>query len=96
MQRHEKKILEASVKNDYSFRKAFLEGAFTVPGDGCIDYKPFLSILRDVNYNGWLVVEAEQDPAKANPYEYSKKVSIIYIRQLKIVVLKLLINDILK
>ncbi len=68
-----KKILEASVKNDYSFRKAFLEGAFTVPGDGCIDYKPFLSILRDVNYNGWLVVEAEQDPAKANPYEYSKK-----------------------
>ena len=44
----------------------------------------------------WLAVEAEQDPAKANPYEYSKKVSIIYIRQLKIVVLKLLINDILK
>ena len=73
MQRHEKKILEASVQNDYSFRKAFLEGAFTVPGDGCIDYKPFLNILRGVNYNGWLVVEAEQDPAKANPYEYSKK-----------------------
>ena len=68
-----KKILEESVQKDYSFRKAFLEGAFTVPGDGCIDYKPFLNILRNVNYNGWLVVEAEQDPAKANPYEYSKK-----------------------
>ena len=68
-----KKILDESIKNDYSFRKAFLEGAFTVPGDGCIDYKPFLSLLREKNYSGWLVVEAEQDPAKANPYEYSKK-----------------------
>ena len=33
-------VLEKSLKNDYSFRQAFLEGAFTVPGDGCIDYKP--------------------------------------------------------
>ena len=68
-----KRILDKSIQNDYSFRKAFLEGAFTVPGDGCIDYKPFLNILKNVNYCGWLVVEAEQDPAKANPYEYSKK-----------------------
>ena len=73
----------------YSFRKAFLEGAFTVPGDGCIDYKPFLNILKNVNYCGWLVVEAEQDLAKANPYEYSKKDLIIYSKQRKIVVLKL-------
>lgn len=68
-----KSILERSLKNDYSFRQAFLEGAFTVPGDGCIDYEPFLKILKENNYSGWVVVEAEQDPAKANPFEYSKK-----------------------
>ena len=66
-------ILKKSLKEDLSFRHAFLEGAFTVPGDGCIDYKPFLQILKNFNYSGWLVVEAEQDPKKANPFEYAKK-----------------------
>jgi len=67
-----KNVLEKSLKNDSTFRQAFLDGAFTVPGDGCIDYKPFLTVLKDRNYEGWLVVEAEQDPAKANPFEYAK------------------------
>ncbi len=67
-----KNILEKSLKNDSTFRQAFLDGAFTVPGDGCIDYKPFLTVLKKRNYEGWLVVEAEQDPAKANPFEYAK------------------------
>ena len=67
-----KDVLEKSLKIDSTFRQAFLDGAFTVPGDGCIDYKPFLTILRKKNYKGWLVVEAEQDPAKANPFEYAK------------------------
>ena len=67
-----KNILEKSLKNDSTFRQAFLDGAFTVPGDGCIDYKPFLTVLKNRNYEGWLVVEAEQDPAKANPFEYAK------------------------
>ena len=67
-----KKVLDNSLKNDSTFRQAFLDGAFTVPGDGCIDYKPFLKVLKDNNYKGWLVVEAEQDPSKANPYEYAK------------------------
>ena len=66
------RFLEKSLKNDYSFRQAFLEGAFTVPGDGCIDYMPLFNILKQKNYSGWLVVEAEQDPAKANPFEYAK------------------------
>ena len=52
-------ILKKSLKEDLSFRYAFLEGAFTVPGDGCIDYKPFLQTLKNLNYSGWLVVEAE-------------------------------------
>ena len=67
-----KDVLEKSLKNDSSFRQAFLDGAFTVPGDGCINYKPFLTVLKNNNYEGWLVVEAEQDPAKANPFEYAK------------------------
>ncbi len=68
-----KNILDKSLKEDLSFRGAFLEGAFTVPGDGCIDYKPLFDILKKNNYSGWLVVEAEQDPKKANPLEYAIK-----------------------
>ena len=67
-----KNVLERSLKNNNTFRQAFLDGAFTVPGDGCIDYIPFLTVLKKKNYEGWLVVEAEQDPAKANPFEYAK------------------------
>ena len=47
-------------------------GVFTVPGDGCIDYDSIFQTLKDNNYKGWFVVEAEQDPAKANPFEYAK------------------------
>ena len=68
-----KDVLDKSLKKDLSFRGAFLEGAFTVPGDGCIDYKPLFDILKKNNYSGWLVVEAEQDPKKANPLEYAIK-----------------------
>ena len=67
-----KNVLENSLENDLSFRDAFLKGAFTVPGDGCIDYKPLFDILKTKDYSGWLVVEAEQDPMKANPFEYAK------------------------
>ena len=67
-----KNVLDKSLSQDSSFRQAFLDGAFTVPGDGCIDYKPLLNFLKKINYEGWLVVEAEQDPAKANPLEYAK------------------------
>ena len=67
-----KDVLDTALKNDLSFIDAFFAGAFTVPGDGCINYKYFLKILKDLNYKGWLVVEAEQDPKKANPFEYGK------------------------
>ncbi len=67
-----KEVLDSSLLNDLSFRDSFLEGVFTVPGDGCIDYKSLLEILYDNNYSKWLVVEAEQDPKKANPLKYAK------------------------
>jgi inosose dehydratase len=56
-----------------SFQEGVELGVFTVPGDGAIDFRPILEVLADVNYQGWLVVEAEQDPNKAIPLEYAKK-----------------------
>ena len=67
-----KNIFSYSIKNDLSFQDSFLEGVFTVPGDGCIDYDPLIKILYESGYNKWLVIEAEQDPKKANPLEYAK------------------------
>lgn len=48
-------------------------GTFTIPGDGVIDFDPIFDILDRAGYEGWMVVEAEQDPAKANPFEYAVK-----------------------
>ena len=48
-----KEVLDSSLLNDLSFRDSFLEGVFTVPGDGCIDYKPLLEILYNNNYSKW-------------------------------------------
>ena len=67
-----KNVLETALRNDLSFIDAFFAGTFTVPGDGCINYKTFLSLLKTLDYKGWIVVEAEQDPKKANPLEYGK------------------------
>ena len=54
-----------------SFMEAVIDGIFTVPGDGCIDYPAILRVLADAGYAGWLVVEAEQDPQKAHPLTYA-------------------------
>ncbi|MEV0979461.1 myo-inosose-2 dehydratase [Streptomyces sp. NPDC049915] len=56
-----------------SFQDGIELGVFTVPGDGAIDFRPILEALADAHYQGWLVVEAEQDPNKAVPLEYAKK-----------------------
>jgi inosose dehydratase len=56
-----------------SFQDAIEAGVFTVPGDGAIDFIPILQTLADHGFEGWLVVEAEQDPAKALPLEYAFK-----------------------
>jgi inosose dehydratase len=60
-------------ENDRSFLDAVIAGAFTVPGDGCIDFQAVADKLKAMDYAGWIVVEAEQDPAKAPPYDYSKR-----------------------
>ncbi len=62
----------ADVKNrDMSFLNSVLDGVFTVPGDGCIDFAALFRGLKTSGYSGWLVVEAEQDPAIAHPLTYA-------------------------
>ena len=56
-----------------SFLDGVRMGMFTVPGDGCIDFKPVSDILKENTYEGRTMVEAEQDPAIANPLEYAQK-----------------------
>ena len=63
----------ADVKNrKTSFLDAVLSGVFTVPGDGCVNYAPIMALLKKQGYQGWLVVEAEQDPAVAHPLTYAR------------------------
>ena len=67
-------VLERVRKERWSFLKGVLEGVFTVPGDkdGCVDFGEVATILKEVGYQGWIVVEAEQDPKKANPLEMAE------------------------
>jgi len=59
--------------NGWSFLQAVREGVFTVPGDGDVDFQAIFDVLAANDYEGWVCVEAEQDPAKANPFEYALK-----------------------
>lgn len=57
--------------NRWSFLEGVRQGAFTIPGDGCVEFDPIFACLAESGYEGYMVVEAEQDPAKANPLEYA-------------------------
>ena len=65
-------ILDMVHSGKMSFLDSVKAGVFTVPGDGCIDFTPIFKTLAEKDYQGWFVVEAEQDPDKANPQEYAK------------------------
>lgn len=83
VQRHAKRIKHVHLKdirpevvaqvreNRWSFLEGVRQGAFTIPGDGCVDFDPIFACLAESGYEGYMVVEAEQDPAKANPLEYA-------------------------
>ena len=66
-----KDVIEDAKVKGYSFLDSVRAGSFTVPGDGDFDFTPVFDILDEAGYEGWVVVEAEQDPAVANPYEYA-------------------------
>lgn len=65
-------VLKQATQGKWSFLKSVREGTFTVPGDGCVDFASVFAALEKFGYEGWLLVEAEQDPAKANPFQYAK------------------------
>ncbi len=67
------KVLQQVKHQEMSFLDSVIAGVFTVPGDGDIDFAPLFAALSRVDYQGWLIVEAEQDPAQANPLEYAQK-----------------------
>jgi inosose dehydratase len=66
-------VIRLARNRNWSFLESVIDGAFTVPGDGAVDFAALLHILRDHGYRGWLVVEAEQDPAVAPSYAYADK-----------------------
>jgi inosose dehydratase len=66
-------VLEKVRSERLSFLAAVKRGVFTVPGDGGIRFEPVFRLLKKSGYSGWYVVEAEQDPARANPLEYAMK-----------------------
>ena len=61
-------VLKLARNRNWSFLEAVINGAFTVPGDGAVDFAALIRLLREHGYRGWLVVEAEQDPAVAPSY----------------------------
>lgn len=74
-------VLSVVKQEQYHFMDAVRAGVFTVPGDGCIDFATIFAALARLNYSGWMIVEAEQDPAKAPPLEYAQR-AFDYVRGL--------------
>ena len=66
-------VIRLARNGNWSFLDAVINGAFTVPGDGAVDFPALIAILRRSGYRGWLVVEAEQDPVIAPSYAYAEK-----------------------
>ncbi|KWK01438.1 myo-inosose-2 dehydratase [Burkholderia ubonensis] len=66
-------VIRLARNRNWSFLDAVINGAFTVPGDGAIDFATLIDLLKRHGYRGWLVVEAEQDPVVAPSYAYAQK-----------------------
>jgi inosose dehydratase len=66
-------VMKLARNRNWSFLDAVIAGAFTVPGDGAVDFSAIIDTLKRHGYRGWLVVEAEQDPAVAPSYAYAQK-----------------------
>jgi inosose dehydratase len=67
-----RRVFDSIVGRGGSFLDGVLEGMFTVPGDGDLDFTVLMEALSSIGYSGWIVVEAEQDPAVANPRSYAQ------------------------
>ncbi|TJY39800.1 myo-inosose-2 dehydratase [Cohnella pontilimi] len=68
-----KDVLEQARRENQGFLQRVRNGVFTVPGDGCIDFGSVLGALDRAGYEGWMILEAEQDPSAAEPKAYAAK-----------------------
>jgi len=66
-------VIGLARNRNWSFLESVINGAFTVPGDGAVDFAALIRLLHDHGYRGWLVVEAEQDPVVAPSYAFAEK-----------------------
>jgi len=64
-------VFDATAGKDASFLDGVLAGMFTVPGDGSINFNRLMKDLAGIGYAGWIIIEAEQDPAKADPRAFA-------------------------
>lgn len=64
-------IFETALNSGNSFLDGVLQGMFTVPGDGDLQFQPLFRQLSDMGYSGWIIVEAEQDPGVADPRAFA-------------------------
>ncbi|MCL6740795.1 myo-inosose-2 dehydratase [Sphingomonas sp. RB56-2] len=67
-----RRVFETILGGGSSFLDGVLQGMFTVPGDGDLDFQPLFDALSKKGYSGWVIVEAEQDPALADPRAFAK------------------------
>ena len=76
-----RRIFDENLQRNGSFLDGVLAGMFTAPGDGDLDFRGVAQALIDIGYGGWVVVEAEQDPARADPRTYSR-IGLATVRRL--------------
>jgi len=65
-------VYDRVAKEGIGFIDAVRLGMFTTPGDGCIDFKSLFSFLATTDYQGWMIIEAEQDPLQCEPVQYAR------------------------
>lgn len=75
-----KDVVTKALDERYPIRQSIREGMFTVPGAGDLDFTPIMKRLMECGYNGWALIEGEQNPELYNPYEYAQK-SIAYLQK---------------
>lgn len=76
-------VMEGVRTGDLSFNEGVRRGMFTVPGDGDVDFAPVAVFVRESGYQGWLVIEAEQDPAAAPPRPAAERAFYHILGQLR-------------
>lgn len=65
-------VLDEARAEEADFITCIRKGVFTVPGDGCLEFAPIIEELVSLGYNGWAMLEGEQDPAIHPAYDYAK------------------------